>query len=385
MSRSVFLWVALSGALGTLGCAAPPDTEQMEDADCGACHSRQQSEQADSAHGTSADSPVFNALRPRVEAAWGIGARKRCDACHKPKHSPDEHVSCVSCHDALGNVEPRDGKLIVDLGRPPAGPLGSDGGPHGARPAGFLADAELCLTCHEVTGPVHFVESTAAEYSAFRAGGGEESCIDCHMPALAEGPAADGGPSERSLRDHTFVGLRAAWGADEAARDERAEASRAMLERALTLTAESDNGALRVRFSNSGAGHAVPTGVAALRRIWVRIEFLDERDVVLSAYGDVDADGRVLHESPLVLGVFGEGASGPVTLLVDATSMRSSTLSPGEARDATVPIPTGAMKARVAILARAHTMESLDALGLSVRAPEVPTLVASPLSVSLAD
>lgn len=366
-----------------LACSGRPDLDGAADEGCGSCHARQADEHASSAHGSSADSPVFGALRPRVEAAWGEAARKRCDGCHTPGHTSDAHVSCVSCHDAIGNAEPRDGKLIIDLDRPPMGPFGGEGGPHGARSGALLADSELCITCHAVTGPEHFVEPTDEEYAAFVSGGGRDSCIDCHMPTLPDGPAASGDGLDRRLRDHTFVGLRPAWGEGAAVQSERASDGARLLERALSLQAEREGDLLHVRLENLGAGHAVPTGVAALRRIWVEVRFFSDGDAVLAAHGDVDADGRIAHAPPIELGVFGENGEGSVDVIVDATEVRAAVLGPGETRDANLPIPAGAIRAVVSIRARAHTRESLDELGLEDRAAEVPTLTAATTEVDL--
>ena len=83
---------------------------------CGTCHETQHAAWSTSAHATSGTSPVFVAMLPEVERAWGSTARERCVDCHAPAHGGDDGIGCVSCHAAVGNTAERDGLLrISDL------------------------------------------------------------------------------------------------------------------------------------------------------------------------------------------------------------------------------------------------------------------------------
>ena len=93
--------------------ATGPRAEQ-----CGTCHQAQYAQWQGSRHGQSTSSPVFTALLPRVERAWGATARARCVACHQPGHGGDETIGCVSCHQAIGNRGDANGALVVKLGIP---------------------------------------------------------------------------------------------------------------------------------------------------------------------------------------------------------------------------------------------------------------------------
>ena len=69
---------------------------------CASCHAQADDFEA-SAHASAASSPVFVAMLPRVEAAWGTVARDRCVGCHAPSHVPademtaaPEGIACVS-------------------------------------------------------------------------------------------------------------------------------------------------------------------------------------------------------------------------------------------------------------------------------------------------
>ncbi len=359
------------------GCAKEVSGPRR-DAECAACHASQALAHGASAHARSDASPVFEALLPRVEEAWGREARARCEGCHAPVHSADGHVACVSCHAAAGNTSPRDGALVVDLDAPLAGPLGSTKSPHGSREGAFLRDAALCVTCHEVTGPELFVEPTGTEHEDHLSKGGTKGCLDCHLPALSPGRAALGGPADRPLRDHAMVGLSPAWGAPAAERATRALAAQELLAQALSLEAWAEGGALRVRLTNVGAGHAVPTGATLFREVWVAVEALDASGGVALTRGV----GSPL-DAPLRLGATLTHEGVPVLLPTQADAVELGVLAPREAREAAVVLPLAAASARVRLLARAVRPEVLEALVLGARAEEVPLLVARELVLPL--
>ncbi|MDP6946133.1 MAG: hypothetical protein QF464_18435, partial [Myxococcota bacterium] len=49
------------------------------------------------------------------------------------------------------------------------------------------------------------IMDTFAEWEAYRAAGGDRTCVDCHMPALSDRPAARGGVP-RPAHDHRMLG-----------------------------------------------------------------------------------------------------------------------------------------------------------------------------------
>ena len=121
------------------------------------------------------------------------------------------------------------------------------------------------------------------------------------------------------------------------------------------------------------AGHAVPTGAAFLRRIWVDVELTDANAAAL------------LLPAVLELGARATRAGAEVPLLTDADAVVSRALAPGEARTVRVTLPTGApwLRARAVLRARAISGDALAALGLGGRAAEVPVLEVTAKDVTL--
>lgn len=308
---------------------------------CGNCHSTEYAAWAESPHGTSGSSPVFEALLVEVEGAWGKDARSACVDCHQPGHGGDVGIGCVSCHGATGNTGERDGRLRVDLERPLMGPRGERNGAHETRSSGFLTSASLCGTCHEVTGPGLLDEPTLTEHRASDFAALGVSCAACHMP---EG-------------EHRFVGIDPAWGADPRERQRAEDDARALFRDAVNLRVEVDGREVVISLTNVGAGHSVPTGAAFLRDVWVDLSF------------DEDAPRRVLSLSPDM-----RRSGAPTALITDADEVVSRSLEAGEARQTRTPAPVGAATFTATLRLRAIRWETLDALGLIGRRDEVPTL-----------
>lgn len=326
-------------------------------ASCGTCHRTQLETWRTSAHARGTASPVFQALLPRVEAAWGASARQACVSCHAPAHGGDEVVSCVSCHGATGNRGEKNGALVVDLELPLASTktrLHNDA--HAVAPRGLLTSASLCGTCHEVHGPGLFDERTLTE---FRSTDGEDSCLSCHGVGGAEG--------------HRFAGVDPAWGAPESVRADADARSRALWAKGLTLSVEPEGQGVRVTLTNQ-ARHAVPTGVAMLRDVWVELEVRDERG------GAFD----VPRLFDLRAGLERDGLA--VALITEASRISSGALEPGASRSMpwTRPVGvTGALEVRAFVRARAIRDDVLEALELQARGAEVTTHEVAAQSVRL--
>ncbi|HJL18962.1 MAG TPA: multiheme c-type cytochrome [Sandaracinaceae bacterium LLY-WYZ-13_1] len=345
-----------------VGCGAPAADEALplgpDAASCGGCHEEHTDQWATSPHARSVASPVFRAMLPDVEAAWGARARRQCEGCHAPEHSPDEGIGCLSCHAAVGNHAERDGMLAVDPGRPLAGPL-DDPEPtvaHRSRDGGFLASPSLCGTCHELTGPRLVDEPTLTEYRASPQAAEGLTCADCHLPDDGTRPLSNDATRPRPARSHRFVGFDPPWGAPSDEASAAAERTRALLASALDLRVEPVDGGVEVTVSNVGAGHAVPTGATFLRDLWV----------------DVEVDGALAVERVLELGDQPMRGGEPVALLTDADRVEKGSLAAGESRRVFVPVAAGApVTAR--LRGRAIRDSVLEALALADRRAEVPT------------
>jgi hypothetical protein len=285
-----------------LGCAPVPDA--AADA-CAGCHAEVHGAWADSAHGQGR-SDVFEALLPEVRRAWGPAAAERCVGCHEPGFVAGEGVGCVACHAAVGNRGEADGALVVDPRAPLSGR--APDAPHDLAARPFLTSSALCATCHEVTGPGLLVETTGSEHAAW---GGDESCADCHL-------------------------------------DGHALAVESLLPDALALSIAAEDGAVVVTLRNVGAGHAVPTGAAWLRDLWVDLSFAP----------------RVLEVGPRPV-----RGGAPVASITDADGLVGEALAPGAAVTARVPVPAGIDPATVEATAWFGRLRPAVADALGVPAP----------------
>lgn len=342
-----------------LGCAQPagePLPLGASSESCGSCHEAHFEEHANSPHGASAASPVFSAMLPDVERAWGAAARATCEGCHGPEHAEgDEGIGCVSCHAAVGNHAERDGMLAIDLDVPLAGPFGDARTiAHRSRTSGFLGSPRLCGTCHEVTRPALVDEPTLSEYLASPQAAEGRTCADCHMPPAGERALSNDADRTRPVRSHRFVGFDPPWSAPERALGSAAE-TRTLLAAALALRVERTRNGVDVVVTNRGAGHAVPTGATFLRDIWV----------------DVEIDG-VRHARVITLGDRPMRGDRPVALLTQADRVERASLDPGAERRVSLAAAPGA-RVVATLYGRAIRDEVLAALGIEALAAEIPT------------
>jgi hypothetical protein len=361
--RGLALALALASGCGSAsepGIAGSPSAGA-----CGTCHTEEYAAWRSSPLATSGTSPVFQALSARAGAAWGSASENRCVACHRPGYGGDHGIGCVACHSATGNLANRDGLLVVDTTRPVSGPFANPlpTPAHGSEAYGFLESPDLCGTCHEVTGPALFQEPTLTQFEASPAAAGGATCATCHMPSLASAPIAPGTGTARPRAGHAFIGMDPPWGAPAAVAAAAAASTLALLRSGLTLSARGDGDGLAVTVGN-GAGHAVPTGVAFLRGVWVDVDFADARGASATAASVVS-----LGSQPTRGGV-------PVPLITDADAVTESALAPGATTSVHVDLPgalTPPLRAVITLRARAVRPGILDALGLDRDAALVPT------------
>jgi hypothetical protein len=165
--------------VGMLGCGPPSVAEVAER--CGDCHVAQAAAFEASPHARAGGSEVFEALRAALPAEDGAG----CQACHLPSTGTDRGLSCVSCHAAVGHAGASDGRLVYDpWGGVQVAPGSTARAPHAIDDAGFLAEASLCGTCHDASGPGPFRESPYQHWAASPAADDGVSCQGCHMPKV---------------------------------------------------------------------------------------------------------------------------------------------------------------------------------------------------------
>ncbi len=172
-----------------------------------------------------------------------------------------EGVTCVACHLIEGELR---------------GPFDdASAAPH---PTGFadLRTPELCARCHQLDFTIigrkldRPVLDTVAEWRAFAASGGQESCVDCHMPSAVARAAALEGPTRPGTRhdlpgpfDPAFVGAR-------------------VIATAQSLALTDGRGARAIVEIENRSGHRVPTAEPQ-RALVVTLAALDREGLTLSS------------------------------------------------------------------------------------------------------
>ncbi len=208
-------------------------------ADCLDCHEDRHAEWSESRHRQAWTNQVFR-------EGFAAEPARRCVHCHAPlaeqarrlepvvrrvgRHRglpplppPEdpvaEGVGCAACH-------VRDGVILAARA--------SGLAPHAVRVEPRLAEDLPCAGCHEFHFHEHRdgrlvildepIQTTWSEWRAYRAGGGEGSCVSCHLP----------GGDHRMPGAHDEAGLRAA------------------------IEARAGDGALEL--TSRGVGHRLPSG-----------------------------------------------------------------------------------------------------------------------------
>jgi hypothetical protein len=165
------------------------------------------------------------------------------------------------------------------------------------------------------------LQQTWDEYvSDYKAVGGPETCISCHMPVVAgRRHVVDGATTpEREVHDHSFVGVDYALD-DDTQRTATRAARTALLRSAATLAIDPAsvvaNGAtvsFRVTVTNSGTGHNLPTGFAFVRQMWLEVVARDAGGAVVASSGLLVRSSDDLCETE-VLGDIGSPLSTLIT------------------------------------------------------------------------
>jgi hypothetical protein len=290
---------------------------------CKSCHPRHYREWSGSMHAYASDDPAFLAMNRRGQEETGGELGDFCVKCHAPmavregltkdglnlESLPREFkgVTCFFCHSTDAVVGDHNAALELASDGALRGGF-ADGVENGAHDQAYsslhdrsqLESSNLCGACHDIVMPngVH-LERTFAEWkeSFFNRGRdkGGLTCGNCHMPGtdgvqIADVPEA----RPRTHHEHAFPGLDVAvteWPEKEF----QLEAIRRDLEPAILpklCYSPADGGKIEVTLDNIGAGHMLPSGAAAERRMWVELRAAQGDAVVLET-GVVPADTAV--------------------------------------------------------------------------------------------
>ena len=259
--RPILLALAIAGGCQQASAPSPPPaaapahtaetTRHMyPPVRCGQCHTQIYRAWSESAHAGADRGSAYLTMR---------GDRDDCDSCHAPLAADAQPgITCDGCHLARSARAAGTGLALAvdDVVR--YGPLcdAKDTYFHKMGCAPEVASAAYCAACHELRlgGLPIYTEYEEWRASSYATDGA--TCQGCHMPP--DRTAVATGAEERDVAAHGFFGV-----------------ANALRQQAIELAASvDDRGVVTARVRNSGAGHAVPTGLPG-RQLIVRVIALD--------------------------------------------------------------------------------------------------------------
>lgn len=271
---------------------------------CGGCHLETYAQWKGSMHSNSWTDPVYRAALNLMSKASNGKIDKFCMGCHTPigvvtgEATPsgkgmsavaDHGVQCEVCHNVSATSGIGNGSYVLTPklhGRAlKFGPLADAVSPvHDSAYSKLHTQSELCADCHNVTHPFNRlpIERTYTEWRDSSYSGEGVQCQDCHMKPV-RGRATPISKERENLHTHYFVGGNALV-PRMLGSEKHAGLAEEMLQHAATLKITSpaafDAGRrnqVKVRVTNVGAGHKLPTGFPEGREMWLDFRVVDAR------------------------------------------------------------------------------------------------------------
>jgi len=259
-------------------------------------------------------------------------------------------VLCDFCHSIKGVNGIGNGSFVVEPGHGEKDP-GVKRGPlldaksdyHQTAYSEIHRKAEFCGACHNVSHLANLtpIENTYSEWANSPYNSGDPAttlyCQDCHMrqrpgfPSTGKterpdnpGKAAEGGPERNHIWTHVFVGgntfatgLLGSQMHSDMARERLQNAADLEISTPDKLTA-GDVGKLKIKVTNSGAGHYLPTGLTMIRQMWLKIDIADKNGQIVYQSGQTDAAGNIDPEAIVYHTILGDKAGNPVVNVAKA-------------------------------------------------------------------
>jgi Cytochrome c554 and c-prime len=285
---------------------------------CSGCHMDIFNQWKGSMHSNSWTDPVYRAALSLMSGFSHGKIDNFCMGCHTPigvvthEASPAgknmsegavQGVQCEVCHNVSRISGIGNGAYVLTPqlhGRPlKFGPYKDAVSPiHDTAYSQLHTQSEFCSDCHDVTHPFNRlpVERTYSEWRDSTYAGKGIQCQDCHMKP-APGRASPIGKEREHVYTHYFVGGNALV-TQILGSDLHAGRAEDMLRSAATVKIMAQ-GALshahvnmvKVRVTNVGAGHKLPTGFPEGREMWLDFKVVDARNAQVYRLGAIK-DGR---------------------------------------------------------------------------------------------
>jgi len=322
LKRLIFLASLLAPAVLILGtCSTPEPQEKIEFQPgqfvsanrCGSCHKDIYSAWRGSLHALAVEDDLFKASYEEAIELTGGEAKKLCLTCHAPtvvvtgdydltQAVTREGVNCDFCHSLKAtDFSKPEHPFDLQVSAVKFGPIpdASSTG-HQVAFSEFHTTSLHCAGCHEYRNR-HDVAllSTYSEWEQYKQSGGDKTCQQCHMPQVLANIVD---PKVKRI-EGAFVNLHYMPGGHS-----RDQLNRSLRLRIMEAAKTAQGLRVKVRVSNVGAGHMVPTG-SPTRKVILNVDastgsgqsFHDERvyqRIIIDSQGQaIRKDSRMFTEA----------------------------------------------------------------------------------------
>ncbi|MBI5416367.1 cytochrome c554 family protein [Candidatus Poribacteria bacterium] len=327
---------------------------------CAKCHEEIFNQWKGSMHSKAFLDPVWQAATKifnyELIDESAIMEMKSCVKCHTPlgfrsysifspldnyselKELPAQGIFCNWCHNIyeikhIGNasyeVNPKKDEDTTSTMLGPFKDSVTDF--HPSKYSELHTKSEFCGLCHNHThaGNNLPIEQTYDEWekSPYNSGDPETTvtCQDCHMrqrpgvPITGKtkmpdnpGKAAKDGPDRKHVWTHYFVGANSVV-PKLIGSEVHAQMAIERLLNAADLKIIKDDAykidsiaRIKIKVTNSGAGHYLPTGLTHIRQMWLDIKIKDKNGKLVYTSGDLDKNGEIDKEAVVYCTKFGD-------------------------------------------------------------------------------
>lgn len=319
----------------------------IEPSVCAECHSEKYKQWSGSMHSKAFIDPLWRAATKlfykQASKKEEFLEMRACVKCHTPlgfrsysitspeddydklAQLPAQGIFCNWCHNINEVKHIGDAGYEVDAGGgvdDPSTMLGplkdATSDFHPVKYSELHTKSEFCGLCHNVSHVVNKkqFEATYDEWknSPYNTGNPETTvnCQDCHMrqrpgvPSTGKterpdnpGKAADSGPDRKHIWTHYFVGGNAII-TKLLGSEVNAKMAVERLQNAADLeiikSGSYKKGGLaniKIKVTNSGAGHYLPTGLTQVRQMWLDVKITDAKGKTIFRSGTLDKNGTI--------------------------------------------------------------------------------------------
>lgn len=298
--------------------------ERFEDPSaCATCHNIMHDEWSGSMHSNALKDPIYRKAVALASRETYGDIDVYCSKCHGPiavmtgevppvdgSQAGDtslKGVQCDFCHTVSKATGIGNGAFESEPGNNKRGPFtDSQSYNHVNEYSVLLTKGEFCGMCHNVNHPGNGLrlESTYTEWKEGPYAKEGIQCQDCHMtpgPGVEKKPgmAVDYGPERPNIFTHDIAGgnfaVAGIMGSEAHAKlaEQRLKAAASIEFVDETVKRTGDSLAYKVKVSNIGAGHYLPTGLTEMREMWLEVTARDSSGKILWQSGQLDNKGNI--------------------------------------------------------------------------------------------